>query len=170
MVRTPDVFVSNTSASAADEAQARTALAAGRKSEALKLLDSAVGKRGAKIVSKKNRSALLAEPSSRARAHKLTTSGFNNDPVVASLNVALGRGPLADRASLAPAPITPPARPAAIATTTSAPPDTALIRSIQAELKSIDLEQRKQFSNERHARHAELTRRFRAEMKKFHVL
>ena len=40
---------------------------------------------------KDGKNPLLSEPSSRARAHKLTASGFNELPQIAALNAALGR-------------------------------------------------------------------------------
>ena len=156
-----------------DEVEARAALSRGDKATALKRYDSAITALGLKIAAKKSRSALLAEPSSRGRAAKLTAQGFNADPVVASLNAALGRGPLADRASLALAPVagrTPPARPAAVATTTSAPPDVAKIRSIEAQIAELDkLQRREGFTNDRNDKCATLRRQWKAEMKKFHV-
>jgi hypothetical protein len=40
---------------------------------------------------KDGKNPLLAEKSSRGRAHKLTASGFNDQPAVAALNISLGR-------------------------------------------------------------------------------
>jgi len=134
----PDV---NADDADADEAEARLALAAGRKSEALKLLDSAVGKRGAKIVAKKNRSALLAQPSSRSRASALIRSGFNCQPGVMALNASLGRAPRADFPAPSAPPVLPVAPHSAPAATSSA--IAARIRAIDAEIKANDGELRK---------------------------
>jgi hypothetical protein len=160
----------------AEEAQGRAALTRGDKAAALRHFDAAISKWGARIVAKKSLNPLLSEPSSPQRAHKLTAFGFNADPVVSALNAQLGRAGslnLADRASRARAPAagrTPPARPAAVVVTASAPPDVPKIRAIQADIAALDkLQRREGFTNERNARHAELSRQLRAELKKFRV-
>ena len=152
-----------------DEAEAKACLARGDKNGALRRYDAAISKWGAKITAKKSRNPILSEPSSPQRAHRLTASGYNAMPTVATLNASLGRGrpsspslpPVVER--------TPPARPAPAARTISAPPDVAKIHSIKAELAQLDIEQRKEFSNARNDKHAALSRQLNAELRKFHV-
>jgi len=157
-----------------DEAQARACLARGDKNGALRHYDAAISKIGAKIASKNSRhassAALRAEPSSRQRASKLITSGFNADPVVASLNASLGRGglSLSNRAGMALAPVAavPPATP--VVTTTSTAPDRSKLAALQAEKKSIDESMRKSgiYDNASIARQSQLSAQIDAMRKK----
>jgi len=153
-----------------DEAQARACLARGDKNGALRHYDAAISAVGARIAQKNARASLRAEPSSRQRASKLITSGFNADPVVASLNASLGRGglSLSNRAGMALAPVAavPPATP--VVTTTSTAPDRSKLAALQAEKKSIDESMRKSgiYDNASIARQSQLSAQIDAMRKK----
>jgi hypothetical protein len=158
-----------------DEAQARTALRAGRKVEARRHFVDALDKLTAKVVARKNTSSLRAEKPSRSRAHRLTASGFSEMPAVRALNSALGRGgalSIVDRASLALAPVagripTPPA----ILTPAAPSGSRERILAIKAEREAINSEYRKTgiYTPAAQARDAKLNRELKAELRKFNV-
>jgi hypothetical protein len=157
----------------ADETEAKAARAAGKKGAAFKALGRAHEVLGARLTAR--RSLRNQPPDGHRRAHALIAGGFNDEPGVAALNASLHRKPaplsLTQRSSLALAPVggrTPPARPAAVAKS-NPPPDVVKIRSLKAELAQLDREQRAQFSNERNAKHAQLSAQLKAEIRKFRV-
>jgi len=147
-----------------DEVEARAAIRRGDRAAARRSLESAITAITAKIESKTARAALRAEPSSRQRAYKLTASGFNEDPVVASLNASLNRGgslSLAARAGMSLAPVggtRTPATPAAVAPVALSSGYRDRVHAINAEIKSLDAKMHKSgiYDNKMIARQAEL--------------
>jgi hypothetical protein len=155
-----------------DDVEAGKAAArGGRFQAAADLFNSALAAVCGKLKTRNASTALRAEPSSRSRACKLTSSGFNAMPSVAALNASLGRGgslSLSDRAGVVLAAVAghrEPAPAASIATASASGYSRA--REIQAQIADNEKEQRKfGFTNERNQKHGELSRQLKAEMKK----
>ena len=92
-----------------------------------------------------------------------TARGFNSQSGVAALNGILSRTAPGQRpAASAPTVPTTPAVPAVAGSRSR-------VQEHRAEISALDREQRKQFSNERNAKHAQLSAQLRVEMKKFSV-
>jgi hypothetical protein len=149
----------------ADEASAIAAKKSGRTSDAVDRFSKLALRLQAKVTAKKSVNPLLAEKSSPQRAHKLTASGFNADPLVAQMNQALGRGAsltLADRAGMTLAPVggtrTTQAPPAAVAPVAPYSGYRERVQANLAESKSLDVQMRQSgvFDAKSLARQAEL--------------
>jgi len=151
----PDVV--NADDADADETQAREAMSRGDKATALRCLDTAISKMGARIAAKNASSGLRSQPSSRQRASALIRGGFSAQAGVAKIQSCL-HGPHPG-----------PAVPTSLAVPAAAPAaagnrDRVRVQEILAARKMIDLEYRKTgiFSPEAQAQDAALLREYRS--------